>query len=72
MQVTVAAHPIGELSLVNVDINLSDFEPGLDADGVRETLEIIICDEAGVVDIDEVDLYTEAERVYQALRAGNE
>ena len=69
MQVTVAARPIGEVSLVNVDVDLSDFEPSMDADAVRETLEILICQDADVVDIDEVDLYTEAERVYQALKA---
>jgi hypothetical protein len=68
MKVTVAAHPIGELQLVDVDIDLSQFEPGMDADAVRETLEILICQDADVVDIEETDLYIEAERVYQALK----
>lgn len=72
MKVTVAAHPIGELSLVEVDVPFSEFSTDMDADAVRETLEILICQDADVVDIDEVDLYTEAERVYQALKAGNE
>lgn len=69
MKVTVAARPIGAQSLVNVDVDLSEFSSDMDADGVRETLEIIISQDAEVVDIDEVDLYTEAERVYQALKA---
>jgi len=68
MKVTVAARPIGELSLVEVDIDLSEFDPSMDADAVREALEIHICQDADVVDIDEVDLYTEAERVYRALK----
>lgn len=70
MQVNVAAHVVSKASeVVTVDVNLSEFSSDMDADAVRETLEIIICDDGHCVDIDETDLYIEAERVYQALKA---
>lgn len=69
MKIIVVAKPIGTPQLVTVDIDLSEFTSDMDADAVRETLEIIICQDADVVDIDETDLYIEAERVYQTLKA---
>lgn len=70
MIVSVNAYNDDERVNVSVDIDLDqDFNPAMDGDAVRETLDIIICQDANVVDIEEVDLYTEAERVYQALKA---
>lgn len=69
MQINVAAHKVSpQKELITLDVSLAEFNPGMDADAVRETLEIIICDDGHCVDIDETDLYIEAERVYQALR----
>lgn len=58
----------GESANYSLEIDLTEFDQGMDANGVRETMDIIICQDCNVVDIDEVDLYTEAERVYQALQ----
>lgn len=52
---------------ITYEVDLSEFDGPYDADGVRETLDIVICDDCGVIDIDEEDLYVEAERVYQKL-----
>lgn len=69
MNVTVAAHRINpEVELCTVDIPLSEFNAGMDGDAVRETLEMYLVGEANLIDIDETDLYIEAERVYQALK----
>lgn len=73
MLVTVNAYRPYQLKpmVFSIDLNLEeDFNPHMDADAVRETLDIIICQDADVTDIDEEDLYTEAERVYQALQKG--
>lgn len=69
MQINVAAHRVDhEKTLISLDVSLAEFTKDMDADAVRETLEIIICDDGHCVDIDETDLYIEAERVYQALK----
>lgn len=69
MLISVAAHRVDtEKSIVSIDVSLAEFTKDMDADAVRETLEIIICDDGKCVDIDETDLYIEAERVYQALK----
>jgi hypothetical protein len=50
------------------DIDLDqEFNPHMDADAIRETLDIILCDDNDVVDINEEDLYSEAEKIYQVL-----
>jgi hypothetical protein len=68
MLVNFTAHRVAMMpDHFTIDVNLSDFEPGMDADAVRETLEIIMCQDGGCIDVTEEDLYSEAERVYRAL-----
>jgi hypothetical protein len=50
------------------EVALDEFDYGMDADAVRETLDIILCQDLDVTDINEEDLYSEAERIYQALK----
>lgn len=71
MIVTVKAHKIAAFpSDITVDIDLSEFDPAMDAEAVAEHLSIAICQDGNCIDIDEQDLYQEAERVYQELRNG--
>lgn len=68
MLVNFTAHRVVEMpDHFTIDVDLSDFEPGMDSDAVRETLEIIMCQDGKCIDITEEDLYSEADRVYRAL-----
>lgn len=69
MQVKVAARKIDpEVTQCVLDVPMSEFNRSMDADSVRETLEIILCQDYDIVDIDEEDLYVAAEAVYRAVQ----
>lgn len=69
MQISVNAANVitGNRDNYTFDIDLNDFDDAMDSKSIVETLDIIICQDLNVVDVDEVDLYTEAERIYQVL-----
>lgn len=59
----------GQVTTVDVVIDIAEFDRSMDAIAVKELLDIIVCDDYLVTDVDEEDLYAVAEKIYQALQA---